>query len=136
MPEDYEEFRRATVFHPDGGHGGEPMTDLDGLAALVDAVDLVICPVNSTIHFAGALGRPGWNLLPLHPDWRWVSAAGGHRGIRACRSIARRGRPTGGRSCAGWPTISANGRSAEIADEALGDEIGRAACRERVGPSV
>src|SRR3546814_9895751 len=37
VPEDYEEFRRATGVRPDGGHGVEPMTDLDGLAALVDA---------------------------------------------------------------------------------------------------
>lgn len=47
-------------------------TDLDGLAALIDACDLVISADNSTVHLAGALGKPVWVLLPLIPDWRWL----------------------------------------------------------------
>ena len=26
---------------------------------------------NSTLHFAGALGKPVWGLLPFTSDWRW-----------------------------------------------------------------
>ena len=55
----------------DHAHGIEPLTDLDGLAALVAAVDLVVAPANNTVHFAGALAKPCWTLLPSRPDWRW-----------------------------------------------------------------
>ena len=55
----------------DNSHGVEPIDDLDGLAALVAAVDLVVCPANNTVHFAGALSKPCWTLLPTRPDWRW-----------------------------------------------------------------
>ena len=26
---------------------------------------------NSTVHMAGALGVPVWNMIPFSPDWRW-----------------------------------------------------------------
>jgi ADP-heptose:LPS heptosyltransferase len=26
----------------------------------------------SVMHLTGALGRPGWLLLPYAPDWRWL----------------------------------------------------------------
>lgn len=45
--------------------------DLDGLAALIDACDLVVSISNSTANLAGALGKPTWVLLPSAPDWRW-----------------------------------------------------------------
>lgn len=45
--------------------------DLDGLAALIDACDLVISIDNSTAHMAGALGKPTWLLLPFAANWRW-----------------------------------------------------------------
>ena len=38
--------------------------DLEGLAALCAACDLVITVSNVTAHVAGALGRPVWQLLP------------------------------------------------------------------------
>lgn len=76
---DGEAFERATGSHPDLAHGIDPMVDLDGLAALVAAVDLAVCPVNNTVHFAGAMGRPGWTLLPRRPDWRWGLEAGRSR---------------------------------------------------------
>jgi len=46
--------------------------DLDGLAAQLAALDLVITIDNSTAHLAGAVGTPTWILLPFVPDWRWM----------------------------------------------------------------
>ncbi len=45
--------------------------DFDGLAALVDALDLVLTVDTSFGHLAGALGKPVWILLARAPDWRW-----------------------------------------------------------------
>ncbi|NNF76393.1 MAG: hypothetical protein HKN05_00050 [Rhizobiales bacterium] len=45
--------------------------NLDGLAAQMAALDLVITVDNSTAQLAGALGVPGWVLLHQLPDWRW-----------------------------------------------------------------
>jgi len=49
----------------------EARNDLDGTAALVAALDLVISVDTSIAHLAGALARPVWILLPFAPDWRW-----------------------------------------------------------------
>jgi hypothetical protein len=45
--------------------------DLENFAAVVSELDLVITVVNSTVHFAGALGTPTWMLVPLGGEWRW-----------------------------------------------------------------
>ena len=50
----------------------EPMKDLDGFAAQIAALDLVISVDNSTVHMAGALGVPVWALLPYASNWRWM----------------------------------------------------------------
>jgi tetratricopeptide (TPR) repeat protein len=50
----------------------DPLKDLDGFAAQVSALDLVISVDNSTVHIAGALGIPVWALLPFACDWRWM----------------------------------------------------------------
>jgi Tfp pilus assembly protein PilF len=50
----------------------DQLTDLDGFAAQIAAMDLVITIDNSTAHLAGALGVPAWVLLPFAPDWRWL----------------------------------------------------------------
>lgn len=50
----------------------DPLGDLDGFAALVSALDLVVSVDNSTVHLAGALGAPVWALLPFTSDWRWL----------------------------------------------------------------
>jgi tetratricopeptide (TPR) repeat protein len=51
----------------------DPLTDMDGLAALVASLDLVISIDNTTIHLSGALGIPTWALLsfPSMSYWRW-----------------------------------------------------------------
>ncbi|OGA23491.1 MAG: hypothetical protein A3I02_13265 [Betaproteobacteria bacterium RIFCSPLOWO2_02_FULL_67_26] len=49
--------------------------DLDGLAALCAACDLVITASNVTAHVAGALGRPVWLIVPLGNGrlWYWFT---------------------------------------------------------------
>jgi tetratricopeptide (TPR) repeat protein len=49
--------------------------DLEGLAALCAACDLVITVSNVTAHVAGALGRPVWLLVPKANGklWYWFS---------------------------------------------------------------
>jgi ADP-heptose:LPS heptosyltransferase len=49
----------------------DQMKDLDGFAAQLAALDLVVTIDNSAAHFAGALGVPCWVLLPSLPEWRW-----------------------------------------------------------------
>jgi hypothetical protein len=46
-------------------------SDIDDLIALISNLDLVISVDNSTVHFAGSLGIPIWNILCIRPDWRW-----------------------------------------------------------------
>jgi tetratricopeptide (TPR) repeat protein len=50
----------------------DPLKDLDGFAAQISAIDLVISVDNATVHMAGALGIPVWTLLPFACDWRWM----------------------------------------------------------------
>ncbi|MCC6532786.1 MAG: tetratricopeptide repeat protein [Burkholderiales bacterium] len=45
--------------------------DLDVLAAIVAALDLVISVDNTLVHLAGALGTETWVLLPSAPEWRY-----------------------------------------------------------------
>jgi tetratricopeptide (TPR) repeat protein len=49
--------------------------DLDGVAALISACDLVITVSNTTAHLAGALGIPTWVLLPFghFQPWYWFT---------------------------------------------------------------
>lgn len=49
----------------------DQMASLDDFAAQIAALDLVIAASNTTVHIAGALGRPVWTMLPFVPDWRW-----------------------------------------------------------------
>jgi hypothetical protein len=47
---------------------------LEGLAATIAQLDLVITVDTLTAHLAGALGVPGWVLLQHAADWRWMHA--------------------------------------------------------------
>ena len=49
--------------------------DIDGLAALISACDLVITVSNTTAHLAGALGVPTWVALPFghFQPWYWFT---------------------------------------------------------------
>ncbi len=48
------------------------LPDFAATAALISALDLVICVDSAVCHLAGALGRPVWLLNRYAPDWRWL----------------------------------------------------------------
>ena len=45
--------------------------DFDGIAALMQALDVIVTVDTSIAHLAGALARPVLILLPFASDWRW-----------------------------------------------------------------
>jgi hypothetical protein len=47
--------------------------DIEGLAALIDACDVIVTISNTTAHIAGALGKEVWLMLPLNAArfWYW-----------------------------------------------------------------
>ncbi len=47
--------------------------DLDGLAAKIAALDLVITVDNTIAHLAGAVGTPTWVVLSEPANWRWLA---------------------------------------------------------------
>lgn len=49
----------------------EAIRDLDEFAALIGALDLVVTVCNTTVHYAGAVGRPVWVMAPRIPEWRY-----------------------------------------------------------------
>ncbi|NQU61312.1 MAG: tetratricopeptide repeat protein [Rhodospirillales bacterium] len=51
----------------------DQMTDMDGFAAQVAALDLIVSVSNTTVHVAGALGVPAWVMLSKKPMWRWMA---------------------------------------------------------------
>lgn len=72
--------------------GVDQIVDLDGFAAQVAAMDLVVTIDNTTAHLAGALGVPVWLLLPFGPDWRWGAEGSGsvwYPGMRVFRQTRR-----------------------------------------------
>jgi tetratricopeptide (TPR) repeat protein len=52
-------------------HWPEALDDYDETAALVSALDLVICVTTAVSDLAGALGKPVWVLVPASPEWRF-----------------------------------------------------------------
>ncbi len=55
----------------------DTFNDIEGLAALISELDLVISADNATVHLAGALGVPVWILLPEGPERRWTDGRDG-----------------------------------------------------------
>lgn len=54
-------------------NGLDSTRDLDQLASLVEACDVVVTVSNTTAHIAGALGKPTWVMLPQNTGrfWYW-----------------------------------------------------------------
>jgi tetratricopeptide (TPR) repeat protein len=46
--------------------------DMDGLASLIGACDVIVSISNTTVHLAGALGKKVHVMLPFSADWRWL----------------------------------------------------------------
>lgn len=71
-----EALRRDTGTAPHHLEGIDLADDLEGLAALITACDLVICVSNATAHISAALGVPTWVLVPqgINAFWHWGRA--------------------------------------------------------------
>ncbi|MBF0294747.1 MAG: tetratricopeptide repeat protein, partial [Magnetococcales bacterium] len=55
-------------------HAGAGIRDFADTAAIVAQLDLVIGVDTSVMHLCGALGKPGWVVLPAEgSDWRWLT---------------------------------------------------------------
>lgn len=52
-------------------HWPESISVLDEFAALITALDLVVTVCNTTVHYAGALGKDVWVMAPQVPEWRY-----------------------------------------------------------------
>lgn len=50
----------------------DELHDFEDTAALIDQLDLVISVDTSTLHLAGALGKPVWLLNRYDTCWRWL----------------------------------------------------------------
>ena len=66
-----EALSERGVAHVSQIPGLDVMQDLDGLASLISACDLVVSVDNSTVHLSGALGVQSLVLVPFAADWRW-----------------------------------------------------------------
>ncbi|MCS5699178.1 tetratricopeptide repeat protein [Cyanobium sp. FGCU-52] len=71
VTDDLQALRTATGIEVLEAEAVDTLNDLDDLAALVSACDLVVSISNTTVHLAGALGTPTWALLQDAPSWRW-----------------------------------------------------------------
>lgn len=65
-------------------------SDIDGLAALIEACDAVLTVDNTTAHIAGALGKPVWVMVPHGQGrfWYWFKDRADspwYPGMRICR---------------------------------------------------
>jgi hypothetical protein len=51
---------------------GSAIADFADLAALIEALDIVVSIDTGVAHLAGALGKPVLLMLPQRADWRWL----------------------------------------------------------------
>ncbi|MDY0882824.1 tetratricopeptide repeat protein [Dongia soli] len=72
IEQDVDEFRRSHGFEVYIDSEIDAMKDMDSFAAQVTAMDLIVSVDNSTVHMAGALGKPTFVMIPAASDWRWL----------------------------------------------------------------
>jgi len=66
---------------------------MEGMAAMLSQLDLIISVPNSAVHLAAAVGSPVWLLHPLVADWRWMADRADspwHRSVQVFRQNSRR----------------------------------------------
>ncbi|MBF0178580.1 MAG: tetratricopeptide repeat protein [Magnetococcales bacterium] len=81
-------------------HAGAMIRDFADTAAIVAQLDLVIGVDTSVMHLCGALGKPGWVLLPEEgSDWRWLSGRDDSPWYPGVLRLFRQNRP------GGWPEV-------------------------------
>ncbi|MEB3316570.1 MAG: tetratricopeptide repeat protein [Cyanobacteriota bacterium] len=66
-----EELRHATGLDVRADPEIDSFADIDNLAALIAACDVVVSVSTTTAHLAGALGQRTWLLIDSRLDWRW-----------------------------------------------------------------
>jgi tetratricopeptide (TPR) repeat protein len=66
----YLEEKKALEHYQIAYHSLE-LSTLEGTAALIGCLDLVITVDTSIAHLAAAMGKEVWILLPFSADWRW-----------------------------------------------------------------
>jgi len=72
VEDEIREFKEATGIDVVQCASVDNREDLDGLAALIEACDLVISISNVTVHLAGALAKKTWVLLNFVPIYYWL----------------------------------------------------------------
>ena len=71
VDEEIREFKEATGIDVLQCASVDNREDLDGLAALIEACDIVVSITNVTVHMAGALAKETWVLLPYVANFWW-----------------------------------------------------------------
>ena len=66
-----EALRRDTGIEVHADPEIDTFNDIDDLAALIAACDVVVTVSNTNAHLAGALGQRTWLLIDSRLDWRW-----------------------------------------------------------------
>ena len=66
-----EDLRTAEAANFKLTHWAKAIVDLDEFAALIEALDYVVTVCNTTVHYAGALGKQTLVLAPHIPEWRY-----------------------------------------------------------------
>ena len=71
--DEIREFKEATGIDIIQCASVDNREDLDGLAALIEACDLVVSTSNVTVHLAGALAKKTWVMLNFVSIYYWLS---------------------------------------------------------------
>lgn len=68
-----EEIAELRARHGIQIHAGAPShASMDGVAALIASLDLVITVCTTVAHFCGAVGKRAWVMVPVVAEWRYM----------------------------------------------------------------